>query len=172
MITTLAIALLAIVIGILVLSLVLLLRTWGDATPTTALLALANVIATLVCILFARYLAWFSTAPIHILAPFVVIILILAAYQATRDWGDLIILAVLGLLGWFMKQFEFSRPPLLIGFVLGLISERYLWLSVQRYDMAWVLRPWVIGIGVLIIASLIWGLRRQKKKATQEIEGG
>ncbi len=97
----------------------------------------------------------------------------MASYQATRDWGDLLILAGLGIVGWFMKQLGFARPPLLVGFVLGKITERYFWLSVQAYDMAWVLRPWVIVIGVTIIASLIWGLMYQKKQATREgLEGG
>ena len=32
-----------------------------------------------------------------------------------------------------MKQFKWPRPPLVLGFVLGEIIERYMFISIERY---------------------------------------
>lgn len=132
-------------------------------------LVIANVVGALICVLLARQLARISLVPIHILAPFVIVIIILAALQATNHWGDLILLLLIGILGWTMKQTGFARPPLLVGFVLGILGERYLGLSVQRYGMAWLLRPWTIGIGIVTIATLLMGFRWQSKKGSARL---
>ena len=94
-------------------------------------------------------------------------VVILGAFQCTRHWGDLASLLVFAMLGWFMKQFGWPRPPLLVGFVLGKMAERYLFISVARYGIGWLLHPGVIIIGILAIAS-IYTLVRWRPK----MEGG
>ncbi len=128
-------------------------------------LAIANVLGVLVCLVFVRYLAKLTTIPIHILAPFLITIIVIGAVQASQHWGDVVALLVLGILGWFMKQYGFARPPLLVGFVLGRLAERYLWISVQRYGaVAWLLRPGAIVIGLITIASLVASIRWQRRR--------
>ena len=39
------------------------------------------------------------------------------------------------MLGWAMKHFKWPRPPLVLGFILGGILERYMFISIQRYGM-------------------------------------
>ncbi len=126
-------------------------------------LALANVIGAGLCIIFSKPVSRITTMPIHLLMPFILMAVILASYQATCHWGDLIVLLLLSIFGYFMKMAEWPRPPLLIGFVLGEIAERYLWISITRYGAGWLLHPFVVVIGAFTIFSFIWGLRRQKK---------
>ncbi len=135
-------------------------------------LLIANVVGAVICMFLARQLAWFTTIPIHVLAPFLMMVVITAAFQASRDWGDLILLLLLTLVGWSFKQFGFSRPAFIVGFVLGGIAEVYLWISVQRYGMAWLLHPWVIGIILLMIASVIVSIIWQRKGQHPVDEGG
>jgi putative tricarboxylic transport membrane protein len=33
-----------------------------------------------------------------------------------------------------MKQIEMPRPPLLVGFILAPLAERYLWMSYKIYN--------------------------------------
>ena len=40
-----------------------------------------------------------------------------------------------------MKQFKWPRPPLVLGLVLGDTIERYMFISVERYGLSWLLRP-------------------------------
>jgi TctA family transporter len=127
-------------------------------------LAVANILASTICLLITRPLARLTTLSIYYWVPFVFMMVILGAFQATRHWGDLIVLFVLSILGWFMKQAGWPRPPLLIGFVLGFIAEKYFWISVLRYEMSWLTRPFVIVIGLIIIVSVVMGSRSQGEK--------
>lgn len=131
-------------------------------------LAIANIIASMICLLITKPLAWITTLSIYYWMPFVLMMVILGAFQATRHWGDLITLFAVSVFGWFMKQTSWPRPPLLIGFVLGFVAEKYFWISVLRYEANWLLRPFVIVIGIIIVVSVFMGLRTQKRKISGE----
>ncbi|MFX1554607.1 MAG: tripartite tricarboxylate transporter permease [Promethearchaeota archaeon] len=127
-------------------------------------LALGNIIASGICLALTRPIARITTIRIHYWVPFVVMVVILGAFQCTRHWGDLIALLGFGLLGWFMKRTRWPRPPLLIGFVLSIIAEKYLWISVLRYGADWLGRPVVIIIGLFTVFSIYMGYKWQQKK--------
>jgi TctA family transporter len=131
-------------------------------------LALGNIIASGVCLLLTRLIARITTVRVHYWVPFVLMVVIIGAFQSTRHWGDLILLLALGLLGWFMKRTRWPRPPVLIGFVLGSIAERYLWISVLRYGADWLMRPSVIVIGLLTAFSVFMGLWWKGRKQQPE----
>ena len=73
-------------------------------------LALANVFGAGSCILLAPYIARLTTIKYGYLAPFMLVLIFFAAFQATRIWADLISLFIFGTLGVFMKRFGWSRP--------------------------------------------------------------
>ncbi len=123
---------------------------------------LANILATGIALLFTNYLARVSTIRIHILAPLIVIVVFLAAYQAKKSMGDLIALFSIAALGWLMKRCGWPRPPLLLGFVLGGIIERYLFISLQTYGAVFLLRPLVIVIFLLTAAMLVYSLTQER----------
>ena len=126
-------------------------------------LALSTVIGVILCLLLANHLAKITAVRITTLAPLVIVIIIIGAFQATQSWWDLILLAVLGILGWVMKETGYGRPPLIVGFVLGTLCERYLGLSIQRYGMTWLWRPWVIFLLICTFAALWVGVKWEKK---------
>ena len=64
-------------------------------------------------------MALLTTIRYAYLAPFMFVLIFFAAFQATRDWDDLIALFVMGTLGMFMKRFGWARPALLIGYFLA-----------------------------------------------------
>ena len=117
-------------------------------------LTLAHVLGTAICLLGARQLARFAEMRHEILLPMVMPIVFVATFQATRSWGDLYFLLFFGTVGWIMKRFSWPRPPMVLGFVLGPIFERYLFLSNEIYGASWMLRPVVIGIAILIAWAL------------------
>ena len=53
-----------------------------------------------------------------------------------------------------MKQLKWPRPPLVLGFVLGDIIERYMFISIQRYGSRWLLRPVVLCCWPLSLLGL------------------
>lgn len=127
-------------------------------------LALANVFGAGLCLLLSKPITRLTIIPFNYIAPFMFLIITLASYQATRSWGDLIALLIMGILGWVMKQYGWPRPAALIGYVLSRNVETYLFISVQRYGMSWLARTGVIILGLIILASLALGIFYQTKK--------
>lgn len=114
---------------------------------------LANIIAAAVCLGLSNQIAKITLIRADKFMPFLLVAMAFASYQFTRSWGDILVFIVIGILGWFMKQLAWPRPPLLIGFVLTTPAERYLHLATERYGTEWLTRP-----GVLIIALLVIGV--------------
>lgn len=122
-------------------------------------LALANVLGAGLCVLLARYVARLTQIPFVFLAPFMVMIVMFAAFQASRSMADLIALIVAGAVGLYMRRFGWPRPALLIGFVLAPGAEGYLYQAVQFYGWEWALRPGVLIIGAITLISVFLGLK-------------
>jgi len=122
-------------------------------------LALANVLGAGSCILLAKPIARLTTIPFNLLAPFMIMVISFAAFQATRDLMDLVVLFGVGLIGILLKRFGWSRPAFLIGFVLAPQAEGYLNLAVQFYGWQMLLRPGVVIILLIAVVSVWLGAR-------------
>jgi hypothetical protein len=131
-------------------------------------LTLANVIGGTICVFGARYLAKFAEMRHEILLPLVMPIVFIATFQATRSWGDLYFLLGFGIIGWIMKQLGWPRPPMVLGFVIGEIFERYLFLSNEIYGIDWLFRPVVIVIALVIAWALYRPLSQTAKMLWHE----
>jgi putative tricarboxylic transport membrane protein len=131
-------------------------------------LTIAHVLGTAICLLGARQLARFAEMRHEILLPMVMPIVLVATFQATRSWGDLYFLLFFGTVGWIMKRFSWPRPPMVLGFVLGPIFERYLFLSNEIYGLSWMARPVVIAIAILIAWALYRPLRQTVTRLAHE----
>ncbi len=131
-------------------------------------LTLAHVFGTLICLVGAKQLARFAEMRHQILLPLIMPVVLVATFQATRSWGDLYFLLFFGTLGWIMKRFGWPRPPMVLGYVLGPIFERYLFLSLQIYGARWVYRPVVIAIAVLIVWALYRPLTETVRRLAHE----
>ena len=124
--------------------------------------AIANTIGAGLCFFLSPALARLTWIPFARLAPAIVVTIFFGAFQSTQSFGDIYAMLALGLLGWLMKQLGWPRAPFLVGFVLTKPTEQYLWLSISRYDFEWLLRPGVIVLGLLLLASIIWIVRARR----------
>jgi hypothetical protein len=118
--------------------------------------AIANTIGAALCLFLSPALARLTWVPFAVLAPAVIVTIFFGAFQSSQQFGDIYAMLGLGLLGWLMKQLGWPRAPLLVGFVLTKPTEQYLWLSISRYDFAWLWRPGVLAMGLLLLASIAW----------------
>lgn len=121
-------------------------------------LAIANIFAAILCIGLAGPIAKLTLVRYALLAPVITVILSFTAYQATRSWGDLITLIGLAIFGMFMKRFDWSRPALVVGFVLSPGLEASIYQTAQVYGLSFVTRPQSIFIAMLVLASLAAGV--------------
>ena len=132
------------------------------------IIVLSNIITVAICFLFLNQLAKITNVRGTFLIPFLLLLVYLGAFTVKNSFGDLILLLLFGALGWFMVQFDWQRPPLLLGLVLGTIAERNLWISIRAYGISWLLHPGVVIIGLLIIGGILYSIiqsRRQKKES-------
>jgi TctA family transporter len=100
--------------------------------------AIANILGAGICFTFANQLAKVALVRIGVLAPVVLAITYIGAFQGSRQWGDIYALLIFGLIGWIMKRLRWPRPPLILGFVLGGLVERYMFISTERYGADWL----------------------------------
>ena len=135
-------------------------------------LALANVIGAGACLFLSKLVARLTTIRYAYLAPFMIMVICFAAFQAQRDLGDLITLFVVGLLGILFKRFGWPRPSFLIGFVLADNSETYLYQAIQFYGPEFLLRPGVLIIAVITVFSAWLGARNAPSETVDAAEDG
>jgi len=115
-------------------------------------LTLSHVLGALICICASGVFARLATVRAGVLVPLVLMVIFLGAFEGSQSWGDLYSLVIFGALGWVMKHLGWPRPPLILGFVLGGVFERYFFISTQIYGAAWALRP----IVMVVFAGALW----------------
>ena len=122
--------------------------------------AIASVAGAGLCFLVSPALARVTRIPFALVAPPLLVVMTLGAYQASQHAGDLVTLLAMALAGWAMKRAGWPRAPLLIGFVLADPMERHFWLTVKLHEWRWLTFPGVIIIGLLMLAPLALRLAR------------
>ena len=125
-------------------------------------LALANVLGAGLCVLFSPHAAKITRIPYGILAPFMLMIIFFAVFQAGRQMADILTLLTLGVAAILMKRNDWSRPALLVGFVLSDTLETYLYQAVQFYGAEFILRPGALAILALTLGAA-WSAARHHK---------
>jgi hypothetical protein len=104
------------------------------------------------------------------LVPFLLLLVYLGGFAVKNSFGDMVIVLLFGALGWFMIRFDWQRPPLLLGLVLGGIAENNLFISTKIYGAGFLARPGVIIITLMAVGALsypIFKARMEKRKKSQ-----
>lgn len=122
-------------------------------------LALANVIGAGLCLLLAGPIARLTLVPFTLIAPFMMVVITFAAFQARRDLADLVLLLGVGLIGILLRRFGWPRPAVLIGFVLAPQAETYFYQAMQFYSWDFLARPGVLIILAITAVSVYLGSR-------------
>ncbi|MBT5458253.1 MAG: tripartite tricarboxylate transporter permease, partial [Rhodospirillaceae bacterium] len=117
--------------------------------------AVANLLGAGICFTFANQLAKLALIRPGILCPTVLAVVFIGAFQGSRQWGDIYALLGFGVLGFIMKRLRWPRPPLVLGFVLGGLVERYMFISVERYGATWLYERWIV---VMMLILTFWGI--------------
>jgi putative tricarboxylic transport membrane protein len=136
------------------------------------LLALANVLGTLLCIVVSGPIARLTTIRFALLAPFLFMLISFAAFQSGQNLGDLVALFAISLIGILLRRFDWSRPAFLIGFVLSNPAEAFTnqvhqvakFKFGQGIDvgLAYIFSPIVIVLIVITVVSIVVGIRQAK----------
>jgi putative tricarboxylic transport membrane protein len=124
-------------------------------------IALANIIGGVICLLTTPQLVRVASVHLDFLFPGILIVALMGVYVATLSPMDFIVALAFGLLGLVMRRYGYSRPALLLGFILGGMFERYSLLSIKIYGPLFFVRP--IPLALLIIMILLLNYPYLKK---------
>jgi TctA family transporter len=126
------------------------------------IIVVGNIITVLVCFAIIGQLVKITLVRGSIIIPVLLLLVFLGSFAANNDFADIIVMLIFGVLGYFMVLFRWPRPPFILGLVLGSLSERYLFLSVQRYGADWLMFPGVMAIMLLMLVALAYGLLQSR----------
>jgi putative tricarboxylic transport membrane protein len=114
------------------------------------IIVITNVITVAICFLFLNQMAKVTFVKGTYLIPFLLFLVYLGGFAEKNSFGDMLLVIIFGAIGWLMLKFNWQRPPLLLGLVLGGIAENNFFIASRIYGYKWLWHP-----GVLVIASII-----------------
>lgn len=129
---------------------------------------ISNIITVLAALPLLKYLAKIASIKAALLTPIILYLAFLGAYSSSNTIGDLVLLVIFGALGYVMVAYEWPRGPMVLGMVLGEISEDFFISSVGRYKAAFFLKPSVLILICIFIFNVLFPVireRRRKRKA-------
>ena len=118
------------------------------------IIVVTNIITVAICFLFLNQLARITFVKGTYLIPFLLFLIYLGGFAEKNSFGDMLLVVIFGALGWLMVKFDWQRPPLLLGLVLGGIAENNLFIASRIYGFSWLLHPGVLVIALIIIGGL------------------
>ncbi len=139
------------------------------------ILVLSNLITVGICFVFLNQLAKITQVRGSLVIPFILLLIYLGGFAENNAFQDLIVVLLFGALGWVMVQLDWSRPPLLLGLVLGPLAENNLFLATDNYGTAWLRFPSVLVLGAIILAGIFYPVfqawwRKGNKQAAKRTE--
>ena len=124
----------------------------------------ATVLVGVFCLLFTRYISAITRVPYKYYFPLLLVFITWACVQYTGGWEDYFILAVCSVLGILCKKYKFSRPAMVIGFIL---AERVEALTLQMTSLysidQLVTRPIFVILLLLTTGVFAWGITTKRR---------
>jgi TctA family transporter len=127
---------------------------------------LANLLMVPLGLLAVKMARHVLRAPRNILLPIILMFCIVGSYAMTNSMYGVIVMLVLGLLGWLLEENGFPIAPVILGLVLGEMLEQNFMTSMIKADgnlLAFFFRPIAATLGLMTLSLwlfMIWrGLR-------------
>jgi putative tricarboxylic transport membrane protein len=136
-------------------------------------MVLANILGVIAFYPLLKRLASLSHVKPIIIIPFITVMLVTAALGERGLMADAVVMMAFGIFGWFMDRVGWSRPALLLGFVLADRTENSLWISYTVMGFSWLLRPGVLilfGLAVVLVVSIRVRNTRLKRRHSPAAE--
>lgn len=128
-------------------------------------IVLSNIVAVALSFVLLKQLVKLTFVKGTWLVPFLLLLVSIGAFTTHNDLLDIVVMLVFGAVGWAALRWDWPRAPFLLAFVLGHTAERYLFLSHQLYEWAWLGRPAVLALIALSLGGLVYSLKRRRYSA-------
>jgi TctA family transporter len=128
------------------------------AVHLTLTIAIANVLAAVLLVPVAARLTAITRISGRLLAPLLMCTIVVGTYALNNEPLDIVFMIGFGVLGILMKSLSYSRPALLLGFVLAPMIENSLSITLEAHGWAFLLRPIPLVIVCAIALRIVWGV--------------
>jgi TctA family transporter len=122
----------------------------------------ATVIVAVISLLCVNYICKITAVPYKYYFPLLLCIIVWSCMQYTGGWEDFVILLLFSLLGFLMKQYKYSRPAMLMAFILADKIENLTIQLTSLYTLETLIsRPIFVGIIIAVIGIFIYSVKRK-----------
>ncbi len=102
-------------------------------------LTASTILASLFGLMVSRQLSMITLVNVNLLVPAVVAVALVGVYALKGQFGDVVLAAIFGVIGFAMIRFEFPRITMVIALVLGELAERSFHQSIAMADGQWTI---------------------------------
>jgi TctA family transporter len=128
-------------------------------------LVVGNIMAVVILLIFARWVAVLTFVRGELLIPFVLILCVVGAFVNEAQWENLVILVVLSAIGYGLLRADWPRAPFVIGLVLGPIAEESLHKALALWGLGFFLRPLSLVLIALIVLTIGWAVYTGRRRS-------
>jgi TctA family transporter len=138
------------------------------------IIVITNILTVAICFLFLNQLAKITFIKGTYLIPFLLLLIYLGGFAVKNSFGDMMLVVIFGMIGWLMVKYDWQRPPLLLGLVLGGIAENNLFIASRIYGFGWLLHPGVLVIAFITLLGIFYPYLSAlfKRSSESEAEAG
>jgi putative tricarboxylic transport membrane protein len=121
---------------------------------------IANLLAAIICFLASSTLTKIAHVPSRILAPLVLVIALVGVFAYREIFSDVIVTLICAMVGLAMREFGYNRPALFLGYILGFVFEKYLFISLAVSGPLFFVRPISLSFIIISVGVLCFGVMR------------
>tara|TARA_R110000787_G_scaffold60246_6_gene136748 strand:- start:2797 stop:4224 length:1428 start_codon:yes stop_codon:yes gene_type:complete len=123
-----------------------------------------SIIVGIICIVAMPLVASFTQVKFKYYAPLIFAFVTWACVQYTGGWQDYFVLVLCTIMGLILRKYKFSRPALLLGFLLSERIENLTHQMTGLYTLESVMdRPLFIILTIITLGVFTWGLSRKSQ---------
>lgn len=112
--------------------------------------------------------------PGRVMAPIILMVAVAGVYSVRNSMFDVLMCIVFGIVGYFLRTFNFDLGPFILGFILGPILEDHFRRSMVLSDGSFAIffsRPVPLVLMALLLVVVVWIVidsRRQSRRPTMD----
>ncbi len=144
-----------------------------------ASLYIGNVILLVLNLPLIGIWVWLTRIPYGILGPTILLLAFLGAYTVRNSMLDVAVSLVFGVIGYFLRKYQWPLAPLLLAFILGPLLEKYLIQSLSMsggspmiFFQRGLALSLLVAAGLLLAVSLVlvrYTSRRVRQVTAEEM---
>ncbi len=119
-------------------------------------IGIASLLGSVMGLSMAPFLARALQAPPYVIVPFIFALCYLGASASDAGFVMAGVVLVFGIVGLILRRFHYSPAAMMIGFVLGPIIEKNLYLTINLQGAGALTQPLTDALMLIIVTLVLW----------------